>query len=175
MKNTFQFILLIMLIFIFQSCENKKSYDHKKNIYVETFNEPELALPYNGKINYYSSPIISDAKLTIKTPSGKNSNLVKLKSSLHKTDVLSVFIRPGQTVTIKVPLGSFKLYYASGEKWYGNNFLFGPSTIYSAADDIFTFERTVDQYYEYFTEWNVELILQQSGNLETSKVSASEF
>mgnify|MGYP001278725481 CR=1 FL=1 len=175
MKNSFQFILLIISLFFLENCENKKSYDHKKDVYVDTFDEPELALPYNGYVEYYSSPIISEAILTIKTPSGKNSTLVKLKNSLYKTDVLSVFIRPGQSVTIKVPLGSFKLYYASGEKWYGDKFLFGPNTIYSIADDIFTFKRTEDQYYEYFSQWTVELILRQYGNLETSRISASEF
>ena len=93
----------------------------------------------------------------------------------YKTDVLSVFIRAGKTVTIKIPLGSYKLNYANGKKWYGTEFLFGRNTSYNAADDVFKFERTTDQNYEYFSQWTVELIMQQQGNLQTRKINPRDF
>ena len=171
--NNTNWIFVFLLVFTY--CTDNKSYDHDNNTFVESFNEPEVQLPINGDIQYYSTKSLSEATLTIKVPSGDRSTYVKLKDAIYKTDVLSVFIRAGKTVTIKMPLGSYKLNYANGKKWYGTEFLFGPNTSYNATDDVFKFERTTDQNYEYFSQWTVELIMQQQGNLQTRKINPRDF
>ncbi len=84
------------------------------------------------------------------------------KDQLH-----SAFIRAGEKVEFDVPTGSYKLYYATGVSWYGVDLLFGPKTEYYKADDIFTFSQG--------TGWTVELFEQVGGNLETKKISETEF
>lgn len=173
--NYYRILWLLLFSICWSNSQKSNSYDHNEKKFIETFNEPELSLPNNGFIQYLSERTLSDATLTVKTPSSRSSTLVKLKDSSNGSDILSVFIRPGMSVTLKVPLGSYKLFYASGEKWYGNKFLFGPSTSYNVTNDIFIFERTIEGYYEYYSQWTVELILQKFGNLQTKKINPSEF
>ncbi len=49
-------------------------------------------------------------------------------------------IRLLNEIEIKVPLGSYIVKYAVGEKWYGEKYLFGPETRYNKADEKFVFE-----------------------------------
>ncbi len=84
---------------------------------------------------------------------------------------MSFYVRGGQEFETKAPLGIYELRYASGETWYGTQHLFGPDTIYSKADSTFNFTATGTGYNGY----TVELILQTSGNLRTSRMSPGEF
>jgi hypothetical protein len=109
--------------------------------------------------------------LSIKTSSADNYYYYVLLKDGSGSKVLSVFIYPGRTVEIDVPLGDYYLYYAAGEKWYGTSYLFGPDTIYSKADEVFDFYETSEGVNGY----SVELILQVGGNLSTSEADASDF
>jgi hypothetical protein len=40
-------------------------------------------------------------------------------------------VRSGETASVNVPLGVYKIKIASGEKWYGSNKMFGPQTHYN--------------------------------------------
>ena len=46
------------------------------------------------------------------------------------TQVVSCFIMSGKSLTVRVPVGSYRLVYAIGENWYGNNYSFGPDGYY---------------------------------------------
>jgi hypothetical protein len=48
--------------------------------------------------------------------------------------VLNIFIKAGNTAKIRVPLGVYELKWICGEKWYGNNDLFGGVSGYRKAD-----------------------------------------
>ena len=84
---------------------------------------------------------------------------------------MTFFIYGGQNFETKVPLGVYRLKYASGKIWYGEKYLFGPDTAYSKAEQDFEFYRQGDQIAGY----TVELILQRNGNLHTTRIPASEF
>ena len=85
--------------------------------------------------------------------------------------VQTIFIRAGQTAETTVPLGSYRLRYAAGETWLGEEKLFGDATIYSQADKRFDFERQGNQVSGY----TVELILQTDGNLSTRRIPKSPW
>lgn len=45
--------------------------------------------------------------------------------------VLTAFIRAGEKVALKLPKGSYKIRYATGFQWYGEQHLFGEDTQYT--------------------------------------------
>lgn len=132
---------------------------------------PAVPLPANGTIKRYgfSEGI---APLTIATRTGSGHYFVKLRNVGTRELIAEVFVREGQKATIKVPLGTYELTYATGRTWYGRKgSFFGPETRYTKADDTFTFRIEGDQVIGF----TVELYLQSHGNLETEPISAREF
>ena len=81
------------------------------------------------------------------------------------------FINRGSTFSIELPLGSYKLKFASGEKWYGMQFLFGPRTSYSYIPDKMTFYLSGD----YARGQRIELIPQVGGNLHTRLMTVADW
>lgn len=111
------------------------------------------------------------APLTISTRQGTGHYFVKIVDWATDTPVMTVFVRSGHSVNIKVPLGSYKIKYAAGSQWYGETYLFGPDTSYSMADKRFDFEE-IGNHVSGFT---VELFLQPNGNLETKRIRPKDF
>lgn len=86
--------------------------------------------------------------------------------------VRTFFVNGGSSTSNLVPLGTFKLKYASGLSWCNEQDLFGSDTSTNEADDTFTF----DQQPGYTpTQWTVELIRQPGGNLRTHAIPRSQF
>lgn len=133
------------------------------------FTEPEQSLPAHGKITRYSDgdPI---APLEIRSSGGSNY-VVKLSDCYSGRAVLSVFVHGGSTVNLDVPIGTYKIKYASGERWYGSTHLFGPDTAYSKADSSFDFRVIGNQVSGY----TLTLYKVVDGNLQTTPISPNEF
>ena len=108
---------------------------------LNSFSEPTQPLPMTGELSVKANYDVI-APFEIKTKEGGHY-LVKLADSDTGKDVLTVFVRGGETANVKAPLGKYIVKYASGDKWYGYEHLFGPSTEYSKADDIFDFTREI--------------------------------
>ncbi|MDR2714942.1 MAG: zinc ribbon domain-containing protein [Coriobacteriales bacterium] len=148
---------------------NSANTNQSDNNEIPEFGKPAQPLPSNGEVKSYIQGKHT-APLSIKTSSGDNYYYVLLKME-SGFKALSVFIYPGKTVDIDVPLGKYYLYYATGKEWYGTENLFGPDTVYSKADDIFIFYEAND----YVNGYTVELIPRRGGNLSTSSASSSDF
>ena len=101
------------------------------------FPEPELALPETGEVVRHTN-MPPTAPFGIRSDPGTHY-LVKLATAPGNEPVQTIFVRGGSTVQVKVPLGTFHIKYACGQKWYGYDHLFGPSTGYSQATEPFTF------------------------------------
>lgn len=112
--------------------------------------------------------------LTIKSRRGVDY-FVKLVVPFSRNEVMSFYVRGGQPLTVKVPLGTYELKYAAGSKWYGQKYKFGPDTIYSRANETFRFEAKETYDGITYSGWTVELILQTGGNLRTQRIDASDF
>lgn len=130
---------------------------------------PEVAMPYSGAIQMYSNDE-RVAPFKIQTAKGANY-LVKLVSAYSQEPVMTIFVRGGRTVSTEVPLGVYEVKYASGEKWYGYKYLFGPDTVYSKAESLFTFKNTGYQ----ISGYTITLYRVSNGNLRTSTISAAQF
>lgn len=130
---------------------------------------PELVPPASGEVQLYTT-MNGVAPLQIRSSSGSNY-LVKLADATTGQPVLSVFVRGGQTEEIDVPLGTYVVKYASGDRWYGYTHLFGPDTQCSKADRAFTFSFDGAHYSGY----TVTLYKVGDGNLSTSRISADDF
>ncbi len=130
---------------------------------------PEVVTPYNGATQVYTNGE-RVAPFEIQTSSDANY-LVKLVSAYSQKPVMTIFIRGGKTVSTEVPLGKYEVKYASGEKWYGYEHLFGPETDYSKAETLFTFKNTGYQINGY----TITLYRVSNGNLRTSRISPSQF
>lgn len=134
------------------------------------FSQPEQPLPKSQENNATFHDGV--APLNIKTSSASGYHyFVKIVNLSNNQSIGAYFIRSGENIDIKVPLGTYEIRYASGTKWYGLNYLFGPETTYSKADSIFNF--TFDGYQ--YSGYTIELIMQQNGNLSTSGISPNQW
>ncbi|SEO18138.1 hypothetical protein SAMN05216404_11325 [Nitrosospira multiformis] len=113
----------------------------------------------------------SIAPFQIITPPGKEHYYVKLVNASTGANVISFFVNGGQTFDTKVPLGTYRVRYATGMVWYGEKHLFGPDTNYSEAEKTFQFTMLGNQINGY----TLQLIRQQGGNLFTKSISANQF
>jgi hypothetical protein len=133
----------------------------------------ELPLPTNGifrmadrrGLNQNNTP-----PLKITNAPGANT-LLKLIRTTDGVEVMSVFIRAGQSIEVGVPLGSYKAKIASGQTWYGDSIRFGPNTSYATLDTV------LDFYIEGTQLVGNQLTLTRvkDGNLKQVPLNASDF
>jgi curved DNA-binding protein CbpA len=140
------------------------------NVPLRSFDKPPKPLPQNGYLKWFTTedPI---APLKIRVPSGNTHYYVKIVHANTARPVAAIFIRAGQSVSLKVPLGYYEIKYAMGTTWYGTKYLFGPETTVAKADKTFDFLIDNEQVHGH----TVELIKQQGGNLHTSEISLEDF
>ena len=132
---------------------------------------PSMPMPRNGDVTKYTYKT-HEAPFEVVTPSGDDYYYVVLSESTNtRLKVISVLVHPGKKVEIDVPLGNYKMFYATGEKWYGRTALFGEATRYYKANDILRFYADGDSIMGH----TIELIKQVGGNLETMGVNEDEF
>jgi hypothetical protein len=105
------------------------------------------------------------ADFTITTSPGP-FYLVKLDRVAADSSPLLSFIQGGQSLNTRVPLGEFKLKYATGTNWCADAGLFSDDTVFSEANDTFIFSSS---------HLTVELPLQRDGEVMTKEISRNEF
>lgn len=133
----------------------------------------ELPLPNNGifKMNNRKGFDSNNSpRLKVINSPGANA-LIKLIRAKDSVEVMSVFIRAGETVEVRVPLGSYQAKIASGQTWYGDSIRFGPKTSYAIFDTTFNF------YIEENQLVGNELTLTRvvNGNLKQKLLIANDF
>lgn len=129
-----------------------------------------LDLPPNGdETKYHNKSEL--APLTVITQKDTYNHFIKVVDWNTSEVIKTIFIRAGKSIETDLPLGTYEIKYASGEKWYGEKYLFGPETIYSKADKKFEFVESLDGYSGY----TIELILQSDGNLRTKKIAPEQW
>lgn len=125
---------------------------------------PTVPEPESGDI-LYGKEYENESKLTI-SASSNESCVVKLKTS-SGTEILSFYVRAGQTASVGVPCEKLYVYFATGRDWYGEDKLFGENrTSYSKDSNICNFA----EYTASYTLYPVS-----DGNFEETPISADEF
>lgn len=135
------------------------------------FDKTPQPLPKSGDGIVYFQKIEAVAPLTIVTKTSKLHYFVKIIDWYTNQVITTFFICSGQQVSMQLPLGSYKIKYATGQIWYGDKYLFGPNTDYSEVDKKLAFEKIDDRV----TGYTIELFLQQNGNLHTKKISPNNW
>lgn len=130
-------------------------------------NEP---WPSNGEIVWYGDLKVGIAPFEIKSSFGSNYFL-KLADANTGEDVMGIFVTGGSSLNMKVPLGTYTVKYATGDKWYDYDKYFGQDTIYTKADGLFNFRNENDKV----TGYKVTLYSVKNGNLKTMKIQAKDF
>lgn len=137
------------------------------------------ALPSSGVIKYYTNdePI---APFEIKTSVNDYYNdttttthyYIKLVDYYNENNTLvTIFVRSGESVKVDIPIGDYKLKYATGETWYGEKDLFGHKTSYSKSEQQLNFSNSGYMVYGH----TITLYKVQNGNLSTENINASDF
>ena len=84
---------------------------------------------------------------------------------------LGFYVTAGSSVTVNVLAGSYQLYYATGETWYGKDLKFGTdSAFYHSPDTILLSEDR-----EVYDVIDITLYTVPDGNMETQSIDESEF
>jgi len=84
---------------------------------------------------------------------------------------MMIFVRGGESIKTKVPLGEYEITYASGKIWYGYENLFGSETHYSKADEKFSFEKIDNK----ISGYTITLYPVIGGTLATEDINKSQF
>jgi hypothetical protein len=135
----------------------------------ETYPHDPVPLPENGTWwNYTSERRIAPLRISV---SSEEHYFIKVVDAYTEERVLTLFIRSGQTANVEVPTGTYRLKYAVGDTWYGQEHKFGPEKRYFEAENTFTFEIVGQRVRGH----RIELILQQGGNLSTKSIPQKEF
>jgi len=98
-----------------------------------------------GRIRVFLRPPLAKEKSSLRLTCG-NKNLDMIKKKNHrfiefvdwKSDeiITTAFIRSGEMLEIFLPLGSYKLRYAAGTKWYGEKNIFGSKYMYEMTEKL---------------------------------------
>ncbi len=91
--------------------------------------------------------------------------------AVRGTPVMYMMIEGGRPFETLVPLGLYRIRYAAGKQWLNPSDLFGENTLTSEADQNFNFRRIADGVSGY----QIELILQRSGNSNTKSIPRAQF
>jgi len=114
------------------------------------------------------------APLRISVPDEGQHYYIKIVNRSDREWADYLFIRSGDSFEIEIPLGSYEIVYAVGETWRGNigpNAYFGKSTEFFKCEDVFTFRREGNDLVGY----EIELLRQLNGNLDTERIAQEEF
>lgn len=140
---------------------------------VAVFDAPEQPPPRTGQIRslwrHGQDEVL--APLKIVTADNGMSYYVKVVDSNTGRPKLILFVRSGETASEKIPIGTYDFKFATGSKWYGENFLFGPNTLYSRADKPLTFSTEGNDVVGH----TLELVKQVNGNLEETPIAPTDF
>ena len=136
---------------------------------ISDLNLTERTPPQHGFTThkFYDSDITSVLEIKLAKNDSTNYYYIKVVECDSDKEVQSVFMYPGTTIEIPVPLGTYNIKYACGETWYGFTNYFGPYGSYAKADDVFEFT------YEY--GHTITLYPVTNGNLTTENIPLSSF
>ena len=132
----------------------------------QVYDLPDAAaqeFPQSGRI----SGSTKGTKVIVKGPKDQEGRYIQLRDD--ETDEVAVtgFIRPGKSLTVRVPKGHYYIMVASGPVWYGEEALFGDAGSYSRTE---AFEVLGSKYYHTITLGGVV-----DGNMSSYSADSSDF
>ena len=154
---------------LFNGDENKFNEAVEQKLGYKELSLKLVPLPQSGLMHNYTGKE-AIAPFEIQTRVSENYYIKLVNIHTGKTEV-AIFMRGGETKKMHVPLGTYKIKYASGINWYGENYLFGHKTQYTASDKLLTF-KIPGSYVEGHTLTLYKVV---DGNFSTYKIKADDF
>lgn len=133
-----------------------------------------VPFPAHGTVELSSGQAVDpyeSAPFEIKTSSANQFYYIVLKSLSYPYENCYIYLHGGEPAEVSVPLGSYEMYYACGDSWYGESVRFADTGGDFVAEDTFDFTSSGGYVYGY----TVTLYDVYYGNLETSPVNAADF
>lgn len=124
---------------------------------------PAQDYPKSGRLSGGNS----GTKIIVKAPKDELARYLQLRSSADDSLLVSLFIRPGGSATVRARQGDAYFLIAAGNTWYGEEGIFGPDSSYSMTD---TFEVKSSRYYHTITLEPVD-----EGNMRMWGVDPDKF
>ncbi|NLG24421.1 MAG: hypothetical protein GX558_03635 [Clostridiales bacterium] len=124
--------------------------------------EPAQDYPDNGRL----SGSTKGTKVVFKAR-GRLAHYVQMRDAATGQSVVTLFVRPGESASVRVPKGEYYLLDACGPLWYGEQAMFAAIGYYEKTESI-TIKGS--KYYHV-----IELDSDKGGNLESYQSSPFEF
>ena len=112
------------------------------------------------------------APFDIKTSAGSDY-YIKLVDAETNDDAMAIYVVGGQDLEVLVPPGSYKMRYAYGKIWRGEQHLFGPGELTRAEEALKRLDFLAS--WSGFNGYTVELIPQIDGNFPTRHIARDDF
>lgn len=131
------------------------------------FNEPVQELPESGLLTApYNDEIL--ARFLVHAGETQKHFLLKLINvEDYSLEPMLIFIRQGESKEVAVPLGVYRLKYCTGNVWYGDEHLFGPSTNYYEKPELLEFY--AEDSYVHGIELTMTYVPDGDGGLKETK------
>lgn len=142
----------------------------KRTAAVAPYPYPEWQLPPTGVISDLRFGR-DEAPFEVTTRAGGGHIFMKVVDTSSDLAIVTAFVRAGATLRVDMPLGNYRLRYASGGRWYGTEHLFGAETSYSEADQTMRLWSDGLQTHGY----SIELIPRAGGNLRERRIAPGNF
>ena len=123
-------------------------------------------------VMWNKSLLIPQAPFGIQTSPGTNY-YIKLVDTETNRDAMAIYVVGGRDLEVLVPLGSYKMRYAYGKIWRGEQHLFGPGNLTRVEEALESFDFNMS--FEGINGYTVELIPQIGGNMPTRYIARDEF
>ncbi|MCR5567508.1 MAG: hypothetical protein K6F61_11705 [Clostridiales bacterium] len=95
-------------------------------------------LPETAAVKMPGSKLLSGGKsgqpLTVKLPAGGKPTYIQVRNEDSRAVVATLFIHPGKSVSLKVPVGEYYLVYCSGTVWHGEKYFFNEPDAISVSE-----------------------------------------
>lgn len=178
------FAIIMLLIYYFVVQDEKNSISQGK-AYSSTATSAPVAT-YNGKwiiLPDYSRvcplEIIADSSSDYyiyldyqRAPSysQEGRKILSFTTPPYESD-MAFIVKAGCSLEVDVPIGVYKLYYATGTTFFGSKELFGDETSYYEADELLTFNLSAG----YYNGHTITLYSTYGGNFDTDEISEKNF
>lgn len=136
-----------------------------------------------GQLRLFSNPPTPSDRSSIKDccpaeTSLKNSNsyFIKVVDWKSNQTIATAFVRSGEKAILNLPPGTYKLRYATGEKWYGEQYYFGSKTQYGEMTNAVTLLPLQFKFNNDGNGWDLGLYRCNSlSNVSTKELNSKDF
>lgn len=127
--------------------------------------------PRNGKVFYKK---FSSSHHQLKVIGGSTDMCIKL-TRLEDNKSAMFYVRAGEKVTLDISDGEYQVEYAMGSDWYGEEEMFGKSTLYIRMEQPIEFESYRQGWTIYYTILTLDMTPSENGTMTPNIIPPEEF